>query len=139
MNKDKDKEIFKAIANHLDLDPDVFSEEVVSTSAAKALEKSYNRRIKMGETRVKLAEKDVKDMKKIFKRIVDQLKIYNLALQRDEKSFDSIAQIFEQLGYAKYSTQCREKAAYIRDMLARHRAFLTHIKTLIDTIVPGRK
>lgn len=138
MNK-KDKELYKAIANHVGLDPDIISEDVTSTSAAKALESSYNRRIKMAETRVKLAEKDTKDMKKLFKRVADQLKIYNMALQRDEKSFDSIAEIFEQLGYAKYATQCREKAAYIRDLLARHRAFLTHIKTLIDTIVPGRR
>lgn len=134
MSKRNEKELYKTIANTIGSDPIVINE---TSAAAKALERGYNQRIKMAETRLKLAEKDIKDMKQIFKKVSDQLKIYNKTLQRDEKSFDSIGDIFEQLGYATYATQCREKAAYIRDLLARHRAFLTHMKTLIDTIMPG--
>lgn len=127
-----DHRLHKDIARSMDANPEIVFEGV--GEAAKALEKSYNDRIKMAETRAKLAEKETKDLKELFKKVSEQLKTYSEALERDEKSFDAIAAAFESLGYPKYSTQCKEKASYIRDLLARHRAFLAHIKTLMDTI-----
>jgi CTP-dependent riboflavin kinase len=131
MPKD-DHNIFEDIADDMEMDPDVVTE--ATSEAAKALEKSYNDRIKMAETRVKLAEKETKDLKDLFKKVSEQLKTYSAALERDETSFDAVGEVFSGMGYDKYATQCKEKASYIRDLLARHRAFLAHIKTLVDTI-----
>jgi predicted nucleic acid-binding Zn-ribbon protein len=127
-----DSHLHDDIADAMDFDDDTIGES--TSDAAKALEKSYNDRIKMAETRAKLAEKETKDLKDLFKKVSEQLKTYSEALERDETSFDAIGEAFEGLGYPKYATQCKEKASYIRDLLARHRAFLAHIKTLVDTI-----